>query len=298
MEQSNYSFINKTSSIIQFCLLLILINSLFNTFQCIFRSCFNFLLISISRSQNRIKIYRKLSYCSFGCIFSIILKSNCRQKPVVNNVNVAVLTCSYHRTVQWINKILRFYTPPFWRGKEVGKQIWKDMLNTLGVQCLSYAIVKHSFDQETKHQPMEWRHSGSPKPKKVRVQKSAGRVIESVFWDYQGVIMIDFLEKSRTISRSTIRRYWPLYEEKIMTRRSINLLKGILFLQDNAPAHIWYSSDNDSVTIAFKAYLASLIRRDEGLQIPKPLLFSDLELSINQMSPCPSVWSFTHSGIP
>lgn len=58
----------------------------------------------------------------------------------------------------------------------------------------------HFYDPETKQQSMEWRHSGSPRPKKFRVQKSAGKVLASVFWDYHGVIMIDFLDKGRTIT--------------------------------------------------------------------------------------------------
>ena len=58
----------------------------------------------------------------------------------------------------------------------------------------------HFYVPETKQQSMAWRNSGSPKPKKFRVQKSAGKVLASVFWDYYGVIMIDFLDKGRTIT--------------------------------------------------------------------------------------------------
>jgi len=32
----------------------------------------------------------------------------------------------------------------------------------------------YHYDPETKQQSMEWRHSGSPRPQKFRVQKSAG----------------------------------------------------------------------------------------------------------------------------
>jgi len=35
----------------------------------------------------------------------------------------------------------------------------------------------YHYDPETKQQSMEWRHSGSPRPKKFRVQKSAGKVL-------------------------------------------------------------------------------------------------------------------------
>jgi len=55
-------------------------------------------------------------------------------------------------------------------------------------------------DLETKQQSMEWRHSGSPRPKKFRVQKSAGKVFASVFWDKDGILLIDYLPKGQTIN--------------------------------------------------------------------------------------------------
>jgi len=39
----------------------------------------------------------------------------------------------------------------------------------------------YHYDPETKQQSMEWQHSGSPRPKKFRVQKSAGRILASIF---------------------------------------------------------------------------------------------------------------------
>jgi len=35
----------------------------------------------------------------------------------------------------------------------------------------------YHYHPETKQQSMEWQHSGSPRPKKFRVQKSAGKVL-------------------------------------------------------------------------------------------------------------------------
>ena len=40
---------------------------------------------------------------------------------------------------------------------------------------------------------------GSPRPKKFKTQPSAGEVMATVFWDAQGVIMLDFLAKKSTI---------------------------------------------------------------------------------------------------
>jgi len=51
----------------------------------------------------------------------------------------------------------------------------------------------YHYDPETKQQSMEWRHSDSPRPKKFRVQKSAGKVLTSIFWDQDGILLIDYL---------------------------------------------------------------------------------------------------------
>ena len=47
---------------------------------------------------------------------------------------------------------------------------------------------------------MEWRHSGSAHPKKFWVQKSAGKVLAAIFWDQDGILLIDYLPKGLTIN--------------------------------------------------------------------------------------------------
>ena len=47
---------------------------------------------------------------------------------------------------------------------------------------------------------MEWRHSGSPHPKKFRVQKSAGKVLVSSFWKQDDILLIDYFPKGQTIN--------------------------------------------------------------------------------------------------
>jgi len=39
-----------------------------------------------------------------------------------------------------------------------------------------------------------------PAPKKFGVQKSAGKVHTSIFWDQDGIILIDYLPKGQTIN--------------------------------------------------------------------------------------------------
>lgn len=39
----------------------------------------------------------------------------------------------------------------------------------------------HFYDSDTKQQLIELRHSGSPRPRKFRAQKAAGKLLASVF---------------------------------------------------------------------------------------------------------------------
>jgi len=58
----------------------------------------------------------------------------------------------------------------------------------------------YHYDPETKQRSKEWRHSGSPRLKRLRVQKSAGKFLASTFWDQDGILLIDYLPKGQTIN--------------------------------------------------------------------------------------------------
>jgi len=62
----------------------------------------------------------------------------------------------------------------------------------------------YHYDPETKQQSMEWRHSVSPRLKKFRVQKSTGKVLASIFWDQDGILLIDYLPKGQTINTEAL----------------------------------------------------------------------------------------------
>ena len=48
---------------------------------------------------------------------------------------------------------------------------------------------------------MEWRHSGSSRlPQKIRVQKTARKVLALIFWDQDGILLIDYLPKGQIIN--------------------------------------------------------------------------------------------------
>ena len=95
----------------------------------------------------------------------------------------------------------------------------------------------HHFEPETKRQSMQWKHSTSPAPKKVKVVSSAGKVMASVFWDAKGIVFIDYLQKGKTINGEYYTKLLRELRQAIKSKRPGKLTKGALLHQDNAPAH-------------------------------------------------------------
>jgi len=95
----------------------------------------------------------------------------------------------------------------------------------------------YHYDPETKQQSMEWRHSGSPHPKKFRVQKSAGKVLASIFWDQDGILLIDYLPKGQTINAKYYSSLLVKLKNILEEKRRGKFTKGVLFLHENDPAH-------------------------------------------------------------
>jgi len=95
----------------------------------------------------------------------------------------------------------------------------------------------YHYDPETKQKSMEWRHSGSPRPKIFRVQKSAGEVLASNFWNQDGTLLTDYLPKGQTINveyyPSLLVQLYDILKEKHRGK----FTKFVLFLHENVPAH-------------------------------------------------------------
>ena len=68
-------------------------------------------------------------------------------------------------------------------------------------QVVTQVTWVHHFDSKPKKKSMQWKHPGSSTPKKkVNRVSSAGKVMASIFWDNQGVIIADYFKEGRTIN--------------------------------------------------------------------------------------------------
>jgi len=76
-----------------------------------------------------------------------------------------------------------------------------------------------------------------PAPKKIRVQKSAGKVLASIFWDQDGILLIDYLSKSQTINAEYYSSLLVQLKDILKEKRRGKFTKGVLILHYFAPAH-------------------------------------------------------------
>ena len=68
----------------------------------------------------------------------------------------------------------------------------------LFLQCIATGDetwIQH-YDPESKQQSMQWKHVSPPSSRKFKVQASAGRIMCAIFWDAEGMLLIDYASRS------------------------------------------------------------------------------------------------------
>ena len=95
----------------------------------------------------------------------------------------------------------------------------------------------HYYVPENKVQSCQWVGPGSPRPKKLKTQPSAGKVMATVFWDAKGVIMLDFLPKRSTITGVYYAYLLDQLRTDIHEKCRGKLFNGVLLQQDNTRVH-------------------------------------------------------------
>jgi transposase len=71
-----------------------------------------------------------------------------------------------------------------------------------------------------------------------RVEKSAGKVMATVFWDEKELLLLEFMPQKTTITGQTYANTITALQEVIKEKRRGKLKAGMLFLHDNAPVHM------------------------------------------------------------
>jgi len=95
----------------------------------------------------------------------------------------------------------------------------------------------HHYTPESKQQSKQWTEASCSAPKKTGSVPSAGKVVASVFWDAEGILFIDYLEKGKTKTGEYYSSLLTRLDEKIREKSPGLQKKNIIFYQDSAPAH-------------------------------------------------------------
>jgi hypothetical protein len=90
---------------------------------------------------------------------------------------------------------------------------------------------------ESNRQSVEWTERNEPNRKRGKTQRSAGKVMASVFLDMRGIIFIDYLEKGQTINSDYYIALLERLTDEIKKKRPHLKKKTVLFHQDNVSVH-------------------------------------------------------------
>lgn len=110
----------------------------------------------------------------------------------------------------------------------------------------------HFFEPESKRQSMEWRHTSSPRKKKFKTVRSAGKVMATVFWDTEGVILVDFLEQGCTINSVQYVTTLKKLKARLQRVRPTKSMADVLLLHDNARPHTSRHTSDEIVKIGWE----------------------------------------------
>lgn len=106
----------------------------------------------------------------------------------------------------------------------------------------------HLYIPETKQQPKQWTFLDESALKKTKTFEWAGKVVATIFWDSQEVVLIDYLWKERTIMgqyySDLVTRFDAVLKEKRPTTHSSRILVSNLNeLHYELVSHASYSPD-------------------------------------------------------
>jgi len=108
------------------------------------------------------------------------------------------------------------------------------------------------YDPETKQLSMEWRHCGSPRLKKIPSAKIRWKILASIFWDQDGILLMDYLPKCQSINAKHYSSLLVQLKDILKEKRRGKVTKVVLFLHDNAPAHRALATQNKPAYLGFQ----------------------------------------------
>ncbi|KAF2895151.1 hypothetical protein ILUMI_11022 [Ignelater luminosus] len=93
------------------------------------------------------------------------------------------------------------------------------------------------YTPETKRKFQQWRHTSSSSAKKFQTTISAKKIMAFVFWDCQGILLIEYIPQGKTIKSARYCETLKKLRRAIQNKRKGMLTKGVCLLHDNARPH-------------------------------------------------------------
>ena len=110
----------------------------------------------------------------------------------------------------------------------------------------------YHYDPETKQQSVEWRHSGSHRPKRFRVQIPLEKFSPRFSGIKTASSSLIIFQRARLSAQSITHLCWCNW--RIFWRKNAGrgkITKGVLFLHDNAPAHRTFATQKKLAYLVF-----------------------------------------------
>ncbi len=82
-----------------------------------------------------------------------------------------------------------------------------------------------------------WKRSGEETPTQLRQARSAGKIMMVIFWDKDGVLLTEYLQRGTTINGPYYASIIERLRSVILEKRRGKVNRGVLLLHDNAPVH-------------------------------------------------------------
>ena len=94
----------------------------------------------------------------------------------------------------------------------------------------------YSYEPETKRQSSQWKHAGSPRPKKARQSKSTHKLLMIPFFDSTGIIYLHWVPTGQTVNNEYYVEVLREFRKRLLGKRPALFKSGQWhFCEDNAP---------------------------------------------------------------
>ena len=107
----------------------------------------------------------------------------------------------------------------------------------LGKNAMWWKLI-YCYDPETKRQSSQWKHVGSPRPKKARQSKSTHKLLMIPFFDSTGMMYMHWVPTGQTVNKEYYVEVLREFRKRSCQKRPALFKSGQWhFHQDNAPVH-------------------------------------------------------------